>query len=235
MSTSPEEWIRESDVRIDAREQESFQLKDFLNLTEEERAALRERIAEHKGLIRIFVHPYQYQGPDDYHDDEMSKEAVEKKLKAIDTAIKRMANLPQEHTPPILFMEGKKRVRELKQRLQEHLEQAAYVIPTNDEGEENSPEPKFDSPGKETAEASSAENWQRFSRMLREAGVKKIIIGGMLFDIEQDPDNPRELNMLHCVGTAVQQFSKDFDVEVSNLTFPKGHREYREAKRNMAA
>lgn len=207
------------------------EVKEFFRLLPEEEEALRTRIVANHGLVRIFVHPYyqKWRGnplvrpPKDPPEEQAKKEELNQ-------AILRMAQLPAERTPPILFFEEEHSLDKFKSSLAGILENTFYVVPTQDAMPEPFVEPNE---GFEKDSEISKRNWDTLRQKMHAYGVKKVLIGGMYFrvksgDLSQESVSGKAL--AECVGVAIHHLQDDFEMDVSNFTLLEGRKEYLEAR-----
>lgn len=86
--------------------------------------------------------------------------------------------------------------------------------------------------------------WKQFQLLLKDLNVNKILLGGMLFDIQDrfpDKDNlhygkqlydkgakDREWYATDCVGRVANNLAANFNIEISNFTWPTNRRKFHE-------
>lgn len=218
-------------------EPETHESKEFLHpgkilslfeLTDEEKNLLSQRIKEANGLVRIFVHPYyqKYKVARGYVPPRPIEDEPEEKTKkeTLNRAILKMAKLTPEKTPPIFFFEEFERVNEFKKKVEGVLRNEFYIVPT----EPSEPKPKIDS-------EDLVDSWHTLSNKLHELEVKKILIGGMYFEVNYERPRPEgdDSPLWQCVGVTIDNLRKDFEIEVSNLTLMHGRKEYLQYKQQM--
>lgn len=197
----------------------------LFELTDEEKNLLRQRVEKSKGLIRVFVHPYyqKYKIARGYFPPRPIEDEPEERIKkeTLNRAILQMAELAPEKTPPIFFFEEFERVNEFKKKIEDVLRNEFYIIPT----EPSEPKPKIDS-------EDLIDSWHTLSSKLHELGVKKILIGGMYFEVNYERPRPEgdDSPLWQCVGVTIDNLQKDFEIEVSNLTLMHGRKEYLQYK-----
>lgn len=215
--------MQESIKREEGPEQKNNErIVDFLTLSQEQEDALKQRIEENQGLIRVFIHPY-------YEKTSYSKERAEK-IKAMNLALQKILSLPEEKTPPILFFEEKEKMPKLEENMGDiELKNRIYTIPTH----ESSPEPSIHKKG--VIEKEKMRNWTPVIEKLKALGVKRALIGGMQFKVHilgrTSKNEPDEIVLDYCVGEAVKRLSKDFETEISYLNFPENRKKYEEIKK----
>jgi len=192
------------------------QLRDFFHLSEEEKAELHTRVEQWNGLIRIFVHPM-------FEKWRGIKNHENKKLEKIIEVVARLSAMESEQTPPIIFMEEASHLEELKKWFEQGITDECsmetrnhmYLIPTEDSG---------------TSDPQN-QSWEDMRKALDELGVKKILIGGMQLTFSESEQG----TYYHrCLGTAITELSEDgngdFEIELSNLSYPEGRAEQRDLK-----
>lgn len=213
----------------------------FLELTGDELEKLKERIAAHNGLIRIFIHP-EYLEYAKSERDRGKTESVEK-LKRMYEVFKRILASSSEKAPPIFIFQPLDDIS-FKQGYESHEEKVKaapqsqhydtlhwnyesfndiFIIPTD----AFNPHPLVPE-AKTTQEA-----WEKLRRMIKELGVSKILIAGAEFYVPSKQvlaargfaQNNVWDHLAGCLGISVSEFRKSFEVELSNLTFPEGRQE----------
>ena len=193
---------------------------DFFELTEEQEAALRERVASADGHVRIVVHPFAGELPDDsfpgYERNRVEKE------EAIYQALLRWANTSPEESAPILLFEEEDKIEDLKTRLEKEteLKNEFYVVPTfsNTSDIKLSPDELY----------GRTDHWGEFMQRLEGLGVGDIIVGGKYLMVREGPIYESGRFLSACVGNAVERLSPMFHVEVSHLSHPDSRKKLKE-------
>ncbi len=219
-------------------------VKNFLELSESEYNALREKVEKNGGLVRVVVHPF-YPHNFDYDESRFSTEQIEglekkrKKYEEFIAATERLFNTDPDKNPPILVFEEEFNLETYKDSyMGRNYRNEPYVIPTFTDR----PVPQFDK--NETPlnkNYDEDKSWDKLREMLKGAGVKKIIIGGTQLrffttgelkewfiqemeahkKVEELKDGEKlGCELSGCVGSAINELSKDFEIEISNLAFP---------------
>lgn len=211
------EKIKEFFKEEKSEQENNEEIVDFLTLSQKQENLLRQRIEENQGLIRIFVHPHFEKLPLTISPEKNDR------MKVMNLALQRMIALPGEKIPPIFFFEEEGEIPRLERIIKSiGLKNKIYTIPTFP----LSPEPSII--GMNQGE-SEEKNWGIIIEKLKSAGVKKIIIGGTKFlTYVLEPD---EVKFLGCVGEAMNRLSRDFDIEVSHLSFPHNRKNFEEIKK----
>jgi hypothetical protein len=207
----PEGFLKNRLEVHEAFEQPHF--LDFFELSKKEHAALKKRVVDNKGLVRIFVHPYF---------DLTSDEANEARQNRINASVQKMVGLGAESSPPLFFMEEFYMVDELHQRLEKNLKQDIYIIPT----EREDPAPRST---RLDSRLPDEQKWRLLSKMLGETGVKKVLLGGMIFRMLDEAGKKR---FVGCVNGARNYLSSYFDVELSSMVAPATRVDYKNAKKD---
>ena len=202
---------------------------NFFELDETRLEVLKERIKKFDGLVRLFVHPYFITA--DEEEDGFSQQ----KLNAINRAINILATNDPAKVPPLMIMEGQEKLPVLAENIQEFNSEFlsghpkfrdVYIIPTR---AGNSPEPapvnKIDikpsaNDDGDIREYESDANWSVLTAKLKQLGVKKILIGGMLMEAVKMTDDGK-LKGVGCVGATIRHLQDDFKVELSNLSYSR--------------
>lgn len=210
-------------------------LVSIFKMGEKEAAALRERVIKNNGLIRVFIHPYftEY-GESQERDRQEGRDSFPDSidLKGAELAFKRILSLKPEKTPPILVFIGAASIDDFLDQYKDTITDKLYIIPTR----EYSPTPLTPefypkNPSKDPfAELDLSEEykdkreeigWQETAKRLKKLGVKKIIIGGAELYLGEKKEGPH----YGCLGNSVDHFSKEFEVDVSGLSWPEGRKE----------
>lgn len=181
--------------RMPEREPAFKKTINFFEISPEQEERLRLLIAENKGRIRVFVHPF-------YQKSLLVKEGLFRLLEKIQAA------------PPIFIMEESPSIRttELTLEILDIPAESVYMIPT----ELDSPEPLYDDKEKHS-DKRYGKNWQKLNSQLKELGVKTVLVGGMNFT-----PNEGDAHTAQCVGGALTAFGRDFQTQLSNFTYPAG-------------
>lgn len=190
---------------------------ELLDLTEEDRTRLQERIKKSGGRIFIFVHPYYHETVEEQRDAPLPEELTiegRKKVWAIEKAIKKVALLPSEQTIPFFIMEEKDRISALKKKISSFIHSQDlnefYFVPTD----VMDPRPVIP---RELGERA----WERFAILLKSLGVKSILIGGQRLRASWNLfAQPPILRQEHCVAEATKELQSFFDVSLTELSAP---------------
>lgn len=169
-------------------------IKDFFELSDEEREKLKVEVAKHQGEIRLFVHPYHEGRAIEKQKPGFGSSKPEKVLK-IENFLARLLAGDFKKAPPLLIMEEQKNIEELKQSISVWLtsnSKQAYLVPTYPK----SPEPK-DTPYDEekyydhsTMDMMAQDtSWQKFTNILKGLHVTKVKIAGMYLSLNDLPIN----------------------------------------------
>jgi len=220
-------------------------IHDFLHLSKEEMAELTIRLAKHNGLIRIFMHPtYQI-----YHDrgeiqNEAKQEADDQKARKIFEFLVKIMKTDLDDSPPLLIMDDYIEAEWLKEQ---------YEMLLNDSDNEiylartaaNCSLPLMEEMPSEVDERAfiqlqSSRYWLGFLTILKEAGVRTVILGGSDYEIvprtiEEMPDDrisyfSQRLSKMKkarfsspkwCVGDVAEVLAYGgIQVELSNFALP---------------
>lgn len=110
----------------DLRNIDTF-LQKALNINEAALAALRRRISDNRGLVRIFVHPF-YTAPG--HEDDLRDKHPEASAAIERGAERHIASASMPDTAPLLLFEEEGHADSLSGRLLPRSGGGVYVIPT---------------------------------------------------------------------------------------------------------
>jgi hypothetical protein len=205
----------------------------FPNLLRMDEATTRQfqsQVQESGGTIRIAVHPY-------FNRLDMMNQSVSKYLQNWE----RLLAADSGKKVPLVVLEcgggSYKGTQELiKKATPEHQQKKIYFVPTY----EADPTPMWNYRGesKPNDDPDVEERaWEKLVGLLKKSGIKKVIIGGQYLKVVKGKavwDNgffERQLlakgnnflqnyTLSNCVGGAVVNLSKDFEIEVSNIAFP---------------
>jgi hypothetical protein len=189
----------------------------LLSLTRKEKQRLKLRVKKWNGLVRLFVHPL-------FEKWHWSAEQYPEcpnygRLIKIETGLSRIVSLSPEKTPPVIIMEEHifgRRLDEWLARTQTRPRVPVYRVMT----EQDDPKPFLPDRFEyyETEKAYGA-----LVKVLRQIGVKKIIVAGMKFEAatwKTDWTNKSPW-VGRCVGKVLSHLSKDkageFETEISFL------------------
>ena len=178
---------------------------ELFNLDVRQKIELFSRVAESKGLVRIFIHPIS---------SWTSKEETENQDR-VTKILKRTIN--SEKSPPIIILENEQLVEHWKKIFEKSTPpRNIYIVPTlwnfpypivpgrpdnlerNDHGGliKNQETDKYITDG-----------FMKFINLLNDVGVKKMLIGGTNLEIEKD-------QMYKCVGNFIDVLQKLTDKEI---------------------
>ncbi|HOX41204.1 MAG TPA: hypothetical protein PK263_03350, partial [bacterium] len=208
----------------------SFLVHDLLSLDSVEKARMTERVQAFGGLLRVMVHPW-YGRNRGYQTGERERN--------IENFIADYLAKSKQETPAMLFLEEKdyyeSSKRWIKGRVKESFNEA-YLLPTRY---------RVATPNILDTEEPKPQ-WDAFSKILSDVGVKKVIAGGTQFTLV-DPESPcfsgkqkieysalmEEYRIYKnlpgkvlpglgiCVArTAVELMKRGFEVEISSLVAP---------------
>lgn len=259
------------EIEIEPRER----IHDLLHLAPEELTSLQERLAKFDGTMRIFIHPLYNQYRGTYQKSKENTPVIEKNKK-VQEFLQTILGTNLDQCPPTLLMEeGSVSVRDgadikhcpimpdLKELYKTWMQDSDNEIYLAQTGEATGTPLTLDiPPGVEQDDFINChqdEMWDRFAGKLKQAGVKKIILGGGEFVIspydredmcqeevdyrndyvsqrlESNPKN-EDMNVNYrqerCAGFAAPTLARYFDVEVSNFAFPHSHRQILRYEKN---
>jgi hypothetical protein len=194
---------------------------NLMEMSEAEKAGLREQVARTGGAIQILVHPFYYwePGQKDYREN-----------------LEKIFSYVYDKSWPVVVMEEYGNVREFVEQLKERVPPGSpgvYIVPTI----EAYPEPAI------IGVDDAATKWSRLMEVLKEAGVTRVLIGGQRLKIApegvgedlhqevlQNQLAERGLNKQHwkiggCVGTVATKLADaGIQVDISNLAKPFSRR-----------
>lgn len=172
----------------------------FFELTKKEEKELKDRISEHNGTVRIFVHPNyeeyakwaeESERPDVSGETKEERIKTAAKLRKMDDALERMFKLPPDKVPPIVIFYAIEGVSnwaftfrstyndelELLEKKGDYTEKLAEKYKIHNDvfiipTREFSPDPLL-------AYAQNAEEaWEETADLLKSLSIKKVVIGG---------------------------------------------------------
>lgn len=171
----------------------------FFELKKEEEDKLKERISEHDGTIRIFVHP-EYEQYAKYAEESKKpgvsgntkeeKMKTAKKLRKMNNALERILKLPPEEAPPIVILQAIEGVGSLFGFRSPYKTEIDALEKKGDYAEElvqkyktcNDiyivPTETYSSTPLLAYAQNAKEAWEELNDILKSLGVKKVIIGG---------------------------------------------------------
>lgn len=205
-------------------------LKILYNLSKEEKGQLGDRITQWHGLVRIFIHPFYYM-PQEIPEGQ----AGFQRMREMQKGLKRLLALPSSKVPPIIIFQEAEELDDL------HFvgcpTENFYVIPTWVASSTPFLEGRF-GPIREMEK-----EWHDLTKILTELGVRKILVGGMYYRVDQpfsplETDKPRQTHMEMrkrqgvrspnydsngCVGRAIEMLSAGpFEVvDLSGMSAPQ--------------
>ena len=197
------QYTEDDEFLID-REKNRRLIKGLFELSQSELIILKKDIEYCSGIIRVFIHPYYRKNNEVLQIDEKQKQRYEKGLKLMFESISM-------EKPPVFIMEEKIAVPNFISEVIKILKDKVYLIKTH----EDTAEPDIIEQSGDY-ENDVKKNWTELIEKLKSLGVKKIIIGGREFIVDSF-DNKK---VTACVGNAINNLSKDFEIEISNLVLP---------------
>lgn len=164
--------------------------RNILRMEPERTETLKSRIALHKGLVRIFIHPlyerWQGNGGSTH----------------IENGLSRLLQMPPESTPPIIIFEEHAYKKSLELWLKyEGLDQNfnCYLVETEPD----------DSTPLGWDEDVRAYGWETVTKKFNELGIRRVIMGGTRLELVSKPDwTGKPPFMQQCVGIAFSHLSK---------------------------
>jgi len=183
---------------------------DIFNLSEEERQALISRIQESDGVVRVLVHPY-------YSLHEIHCQGQIDDLGRIDGMLHKILGRKKDDRPPVIIMEGYQTINELYNLLREFNQDDIYIAPTFCDTAQ--PYPSAESLQYPIEKEKTSPNWQEYIDLLTGLGVRQILIGGQYLSINNMQHMRTDENRYsRCVGFAINNLRKNFDLRISNAT-----------------
>lgn len=207
--------------RYDVEVNQTNQFANFLELSENDKLHLVERIKKWNGIIRIFVHPlyihyYPKKAADFYKGQEFTKVGLE-----------RVISLDETRTPAVIIFEEHTKVTKMTEALSSTTKQKVYIVKT----EESDPDIHVE----DNSSIDAIKSWFQLRDYLVSLGVKKILIGGQFSWI--DPNELRKGSNFSipkrfgfeefvpefggCVGKTINLLNDSrFQIELSNFAYP---------------
>lgn len=199
---------------------------NLFNLTLEEEFTLKNSVDGNSGGIRILVHPFW--------DTGASEEAQQNYSRSLSRLLKSEG---LREVPSVIFEEEGK-FEQTKERIKTELDPSAseitfYLVPTQTGRPEPKPDKDSTNLSRENTELAE-NNWQRLTDVLTKVGVKKILVGGKSLatyigeneresyqqQFAQKWPEGEKIIVGHCVGQAIQNLAKHFEVDISGIAFP---------------
>lgn len=187
---------------------------EFFDILENEsiQARLKEEIARHDGLVRIFVHPFfnkivglkhvasgnlneqierRYKALDESEDDIDRREA------RVTKGLVRILESSDEQTPPVLIFEEKDSMpisEKIIEKLAPKTNKPIYFVATH----QWDPVPMIagELPQNRYGDRRGAdEAWELLSEYFENLGIKKILLGGQLLYLNTDNKHPQPFSV----------------------------------------
>ena len=213
----------------------------FSEMSEAQLDKLKGNIEKNDGHVICFIHPYYNKAANIQYG---SKKVNEKRYAAMQAGFKALVEDGTRHTPLFIFEENSK-IEKLKKTLGKftNINPLTYIVAT----QSRDAEPTYH-------DASGQQGWIPFKEIFKKLGVQAVEIGGANLTYtgtvdqnksaaEQFPEIfPNELAYLRkegipkhigkprfyeCVAIAIVKLYKDFEVFLSDYTYPHGNQEYR--------
>lgn len=194
---------------------------NVLSLTEEERETLKSRIAESQGLVRIVIHPYYLKQIASLSDSSEYKIKLHgPRATIVEESFDRM--LKAKSTVPIMLFDSEERIGGTKQKIDPILKASGnelYLVPTYDA-----------SPVPSAKVSKSVEGeWKFFIDIMKNLGVKRLIVGGMYLFVDVSIGSKQNSeNLRGCVGVAIDALSPYFAIQTSSIAHPKSRKDISE-------
>ena len=185
---------------------------DLFQLSAAEQAALRTRIKEWDGLVRVFIHPLfeKMRWGDDYLHDPAGSAWVD-----IEKGLSRILSLPEDKVPPVIIFEEHPYVEKLSKWVSNNRYGTSrnnpYIIRT---------ELKYPAL---YGVLDRKSGWKMISDNFKHMGISHILMGGMQFEAATWKSDWTDKGpwVAGCVGIALSYLSKDkagsFSVELSRI------------------
>lgn len=206
---------------------EGHKIVDFLNLSETERAQLKEKIAANSGVVTFFVHPFSEYGSASqyYKNNEESSE----KLKRIYDRLRDLMTIPDEERSPLFIMEERDQIHALHHITKGINRGKIYVVPTCKED----PEPKLSDNYRighrenNDTDFLTSTGWNRMMEILKELGISTVILNGLYLSVGSDREysSGQKIGMSRCVGIVMRALTvyKLGSPKIGEFTYPDGH------------
>jgi len=188
-----------------------LRIHNLLELDPAQEEALRARILESNGIIRVFVHPYFNLNQ---KDGDRNKDIVK-----MQDVLSKMINSQSEKVPPIIIFEEVTQIGNLRTHLNCNAQNLRdiYVVPTKP----NNATP-FSVDNQTAHGYDFMLAWHSLRKKLKALGVTRVIISGMNFE---KMNNGEKQEMSGCVGLAAGHLRKDFEIEISFLNYPHNRKQ----------
>lgn len=177
---------------------------ELFNLSEEQKRELKERVEEHKGLVRVFIHPIA----------KLKKGKILENRERVSDILVR--NMFSEKAPPIIVFENAGAIEGWKKLTEKHtkITKEIYLVPTilyyPYPIVPGKPEPSgrdVDGNLREEDYDYVEEGVAIFMKSLNDLGVKKIVVGGTSLEVLDGRLN-------RCVGSFIAFMKKKSDIEL---------------------
>ncbi len=195
-------------------ERKTESIRNLFLLTKEEQEILREKIKKNKGVVRIMIHPYYLQQKSDKGIEQYISLG---RVAVVEEGFKKI--LQANTDTPIFLFETYDQIETTKTIVSKNLRMGneIYIVPTF---------PDNSLPYFERANDLTGEEWEEFIKLIKNLGVEKIIIGGMHLITGEDRLFRHEDELLTgCVGVAVNNLKRSFDIQVSSITSPNSRKD----------
>jgi hypothetical protein len=271
-SIEPDKTSKKEDERF-----ENHKVVELLHIDQNDLSELAERVALNNNVVYIAVHPFFEQNSDQYFNDiGISRpfpvtERKKYKTERIASVLRNLLSDNPAETPPVIIFEESEYFETTAQKVLEslHEDRKGYLVRTVFEGATPISTPKedvrFDSRDRSPSNiaeyvakisAIADRTFPELNRILTNAGVEQIVVGGMnlsiadnlhnqaLLDPEGHPNyyfynyfrrqkNPK-FYLTDCVGTVVEALMEDFIVTISNFSAPHNRRNIKHAIGEMS-
>ena len=201
---------------------------NLFELTPEEESALKKQVDENRGGIRVLIHPFWDTGAPEEAQQNYSR-----------SLSRLLSSEGLRKVPLIIFEEEEEELEQTKSKLAAEIESCPggeitfYLVLTQTGRPEPKPDKDCTNLSKENTELAE-KNWRVLTDILKRAEVKKILVGGKGLSayigendqlqyqqqFAQKWPGGEKIVVGHCVGQAIQNLAKYFEVDISAITFP---------------
>jgi hypothetical protein len=200
---------------------------ELFDLSEQQKSKLRDEVKKHKGLVRVFIHPVA---------KLKSGKEIENKERVSDILGRTILS---EKTPPIIVFENAGAIEGWKKSIEKHaqitkniyivstiLDYPYPIVPGKPEPSERDENGYLQDKDDDYIE----EGVTMFIEFLKDAGVKKIMVGGTNLEVIDDKLN-------RCVGNFIRAMkyidNHEIDIKLSLGTAPLNKQEIKKIRPDL--
>ncbi len=199
-------------------EQHKPESANLFEMSPEQILKLEKRVLDSKGIIRIFIHPYYSELPDDPPTKVTPSRDHKAQYNTMLSGFEKLLVSDSKNVPPIFVFEETVKMKSTISKIKDFAHQDVYYVPTAEEAAAPLiPEDK--KPQLQIEYGYVPQGWRYTTDLLKKIGVTDIVLGGRNFNLSPYKQGTL-MSLDSCVGNAYSILQLDFRIKFSMFTYP---------------